>query len=733
MNSSRLFFRNLSIQSNLSRQQQSKPALKLNPIHPKSNFKKSNQNLNSILKSKLEKFNSIELPTIYSFTLNLIGLLKPKNHHNLQSHSWLNQLKSLILNYSDDILNNNNKDLNYLNAEFKNLFKSNSTNPISTAQNFDRTLLAHFIPWASTQTHRLHSSQNQNSSVNLHLKNLLAFISKLIDMRHPQNLYPDTRRYKRQIHLHVGPTNSGKTHNALRALLKAHSGIYAGPLRLLAHEIFTRINSGQIAPDLPPRHCNLLTGEEQRIISPFATLTSCTVEMLSSHQFYDVVVIDEIQMIGDIYRGDAWTQALLGVQTKQLHLCGEESVIDLIRNLSNDCGDEFILHRYQRLTPLKISDSSLAGNLSNVKQGDCIITFSRNNIYSLKKLIQSKTNLRVGLAYGGLPPEVREREAQMFNRGNQLEGQAGYDVLVGSDAIGMGLNLKINRVIFESLHKFDGLKQIQLSPSQIKQIGGRAGRYGILPSNLNSSSSGQNSSNSPSSSNTIGEVLTLLESDMDLLRQSMAAPSEPISKAVLKAPFETIQGLARLVHHGTPFSTLLTLRRNLTATMPQFEIGDEKSATSIADAIENIKTLSLSERDLFCSAPANPRNPLAISSLQAWANAHGSRKEVNLEAWLRHQNLQATIQTIQDLPNQIQNQPPSQPIKHQIKLERLHNETLLRLESLHKCLVLYLWLSFRLPESFPSSRLCESWKLQCEDALAVGLNAVMNVKKTDQS
>jgi ATP-dependent RNA helicase SUPV3L1/SUV3 len=46
-----------------------------------------------------------------------------------------------------------------------------------------------------------------------------------------------------------------------------------------------------------------------------------------------------------------------------------------------------------------------------------------------------------------------------------------------SDAIGMGLNLNIRRIIFYTLKKFDGYTRRTLLPSEIKQIAGRAGRY----------------------------------------------------------------------------------------------------------------------------------------------------------------------------------------------------------------------------------------------------------------
>ncbi|PLW15115.1 hypothetical protein PCANC_13947 [Puccinia coronata f. sp. avenae] len=606
----------------------------------------------------------------------------------------------------------------------KHLLQVCTARRLPQTEQIQHLLLSSFIPWAASPANPL--------PIHPALKASLASLSKLIDIRKPEDLYPDARRYKRQIHLHVGPTNSGKTHSALRALLSAHTGVYAGPLRLLAHEVFTRVNNGQIAPDLPPRPCNLLTGEEQKISSPTAGLTSCTVEMLSCHQFYDVVVIDEIQMIGDTFRGDAWTQAILGVQAKEVHLCGEESVVGLIERIAHSCQDQFFLHRYQRLTPLKVADSSLHGDLSKVQRGDCLVTFSRNNIYALKKAIQSATNLRVGMAYGGLPPEVREREAQMFNRGGEVEGEGGYDVLVGSDAIGMGLNLKIKRVIFQSLHKFDGRNEVPLSTSQIKQIGGRAGRFGILPGAAASAQAGESqvgpddrSASIPQASGTVGEVLTLNESDMSLLRKSMVAPFGAIDRAVLKAPFSTVEGLARRVAEGVRYASLLELRRMLTLTRPEFAIGDEKNAGAIADALQGIPALSLAERDLFCSAPVSSRSPIAIAALQAWARAHSLRREVDFLGWVRHEKVEQTIASIEStIINSSESPPPPKKKQNQLKLEKMHNETLLRLESIHKCLVLYLWLAFRLPESFLHFELCHQLKLRTETALGIGLNSI---------
>lgn len=253
---------------------------------------------------------------------------------------------------------------------------------------------------------------------------------KLADLRYPVEWYPATREIQRTIHLHVGPTNSGKTYHALKRLEQARSGIYAGPLRLLAHEVFTRLNAKGIA-------CDLLTGDE-RVVSDgeIAQMKSCTVEMVPLNTDVDIAVIDEIQMIGHKERGWAWTQALLGLKAKELHLCGEERTVPLIRELVTSMGDKLEVHTYKRLSPLKTMSSSLRGRLSDLRKGDCVVVFSKVGIHAMKRSIEQTTQKRVAVVYGSLPPEIRAQQAKLFN-----DPDNDYDILVASDAIGMGLNL----------------------------------------------------------------------------------------------------------------------------------------------------------------------------------------------------------------------------------------------------------------------------------------------------
>jgi ATP-dependent RNA helicase SUPV3L1/SUV3 len=115
--------------------------------------------------------------------------------------------------------------------------------------------------------------------------------------------------------------------------------------------------------------------------------------------------------------------------------------------------------------------------LSSLCSGDAVIAFSRTNVLAMKAEISRMVNpatgkpFKVATIYGTLGPEVRRSEAQRFSTGEA-------EILVATDAIGMGLNLPIDRVIFSTLVKYDGRIVRDLLPNEIRQIGGRAGRHG---------------------------------------------------------------------------------------------------------------------------------------------------------------------------------------------------------------------------------------------------------------
>jgi ATP-dependent RNA helicase SUPV3L1/SUV3 len=350
---------------------------------------------------------------------------------------------------------------------------SSALTDVTQGSTIERTISRIFFDWVLIPQFRSLYGTFVSQFTLDSLRNLRA----ITDFPHPAEQYPRARTINRKIIMHVGPTNSGKTHHALRALAAAKSGVYAGPLRLLAHEIWERLNKGQIIPlgvDLDKdaevdsssgidimdgsseaapivtkqknpsyaRPCNLLTGEEQRTVAIDALL-SCTVEMLPFDHKFDVAVVDEIQMIADPGRGSGWTSAVLGLCAAEIHLCGEETAVPIVKKLVEQTGDELVVNLHQRLTPLQPADKSLDGDYGNIREGDCVVAFSRSEIYSIKSKIERSTGLRCAVAYGRLPPEIRSEQAALFN-----DPSSGYDVMVGSDALGMGLNLCVRSAQF---------------------------------------------------------------------------------------------------------------------------------------------------------------------------------------------------------------------------------------------------------------------------------------------
>lgn len=254
--------------------------------------------------------------------------------------------------------------------------------------------------------------------------------SAITDLRYPTEWYTAARQIQRNVHLHIGPTNSGKTYNALKRLEEKGDGFYAGPLRLLAHEVYSRFKA-------KGAKCDLVTGDDiRRDDDPNVSLYASTVEMVDVSTPVEVAVIDEIQMIASEDRGWAWTRAFLGANAKEVHLCGEARVLPLVRELCAATGDTLQVHEYKRLNPLKVMTKSLGGDLKNLRKGDCIVTFSVMNIHALKKQIELDTGRHCAIVYGSLPPETRAAQAALFN-----DPDNDYDFLVASDAIGMGLNL----------------------------------------------------------------------------------------------------------------------------------------------------------------------------------------------------------------------------------------------------------------------------------------------------
>lgn len=330
-----------------------------------------------------------------------------------------------------------------------------------------------------------------------------------------------------------GPTNSGKTYRALQYLKSATSGVYLGPLRLLALEVSDELNKDGVS-------CNLLTGEEN--IPVFgAQLTASTIEMCDLSAEYDVAVIDECQMIGDRDRGHQWTKAILGVRAKKVILCTAEEAKGLLKGLLKKIGAKVEIVQCNRLCPLEYG--GVIRNIKDVEPGDCLVTFSRKNVLAIAAALE-RIGVKASMIYGALPPASRREEVRRFTEGETK-------VVVATDAIGMGVSLPIRRVVFCQTEKFDGISVRNLKTTEILQIAGRAGRFGKYP---------------------VGYVCTM--KNPQLIEDALFKTPELLSEIKIPFPIEAIDtdyDLLALLKAWNNLPTQSGKRANMASTIKLYE------------------------------------------------------------------------------------------------------------------------------------------------------------------
>ena len=354
------------------------------------------------------------------------------------------------------------------------------------------------------------------TSENIYIKNKAKDEIQEIILDNPIYEYKETREMKRHFYLHVGETNTGKTHASIERLMEVETGVYLAPLRLLALEIQDKLNSENIS-------CSLLTGEEEDIIS-YAGHVSSTIEKLQLGTPYDVCVIDEAQMIADKQRGWAWTRAIIGVMAPEVHICMAPEAKDVIIKLIKDCNDTYEVIEHKRDTELIFEDKKFDLN-KDVKPGDALVVFGKKKALAVSAQLLNN-NIKTSIIYGSLPYSTRKKQFERF-----LDGET--EVIVCTDAIGMGVNLPIKRIVFLETRKYDGVSLRKLNVSEIKQIAGRAGRKGIYNK---------------------GYVATM--SDPNLIRDALKAKTKKIEKCFIGIPDSILEINIDLVDALKTWSTM---------------------------------------------------------------------------------------------------------------------------------------------------------------------------------
>ena len=444
-----------------------------------------------------------------------------------------------------------------------------------------------------------------------------------------KKLFPVARSLNREIIFNVGPTNSGKTYSALKELKEADSGLYLAPLRLLAQEGYEDLKSCSIG-------VSLITGEEE-IIDEESTHISSTIEMLNSDIEVEVCVIDEVQMIKDRDRGWAWANALIGAPAKRVILTGSSDALDVVKAIAEYLGEELKVVEFKRKNSLELLSSPTL--LDAIEEATAIVTFSRKDVLAIKSKLAGKFTTSV--VYGNLSPEVRREEAKRFREGKS-------QVLIATDAIAMGLNLPIKTLLFAKDNKFDGLQRRELTTTEILQIAGRAGRYGLHES---------------------GYVGALEHPTLSTIKAKFNKELKPIELPIsVMASLEHVLLIGDILQTDNLYTILDFFASNMEFDGP-FVAANIDSMLEVAKIVDEYKLDLVSKYHLACA-------PVSISSphIQKAFNRYLRLLQENKEVKFLEPNIKSK--------------------------KAISYSALLSAEDIVKEVSLYLWLSFKFGEHF---------------------------------
>lgn len=400
------------------------------------------------------------------------------------------------------------------------------------------------------------------------------------------------RRLNRRILFHMGPTNSGKTYAALQALTAAPTGAYLAPLRLLALENYEALRERGL-------RAGMVTGEE--VLGELGpTHTARTIETADLTRPIDVAVIDEIQMLADPDRGWAWTNALFGIPAKTVIVCGSDDALSYVRRAAEAADESLEVIPFERKSPLILVEDAVP--LERVEPGDAVVAFSRRAVHESREILVARGH-RVATIYGALSPEVRRTEAARFRSGEAT-------VLVTTDAIGMGLNLgPLKRIVFSATRKWDGVGERALTNSEIRQIAGRAGRYGHQD---------------------VGYVAATNPTSIEPIRAALAgAPTAPAAdtRFYVRPDLTAIRSVAAEMQTPSLFEVMTHFARATFYAGSPFQPSALEEVLEIARTIDRAR-LPIEEKFVFSVCPIDRRDEIAMGMLERWSQARAARATV---------------------------------------------------------------------------------------------------------
>ncbi len=363
----------------------------------------------------------------------------------------------------------------------------------------------------------------------------------------------DTSRDRPALKAVLGPTNTGKTHLAMERMLAHESGVIGFPLRLLARENYDRA-----VREKGKNLVALVTGEE-KIVPPGARYFLTTVESMPTDQAFAFVAIDEVQLCADPERGHVFTERLLHARgTAETMFMGADTVRPIIQKLIPDV--EFISR--PRLSTLVYTGHK---KLTRLKARSCIVAFSANDVYAIAELIR-RTSGGAAIVMGALSPRTRNAQVDMFQSGE-------VDTLVATDAVGMGLNMDVDHVALAATRKFDGRGMRDLTPAELAQIAGRAGRH------MNDGTFG-----------TTGDIGGLASVMTEAITNHTFRPLKKVFWRNTDLDFRSIKALKESLAQK-PESDVLVLAREADDERALTGLGEDKTIADMSQTADGVQTL----------------------------------------------------------------------------------------------------------------------------------------------
>lgn len=260
----------------------------------------------------------------------------------------------------------------------------------------------------------------------------------------------------------------------------------------------------------------------------------------------------------------------------------------------------------------------------------------------------TEKGLSVATVYGNLSPEVRRAQAERFR-----EGQA--DIVVGTDALAMGLNMPIARIVMTTTVKYNGYEEEEIPAALAKQIAGRAGRYGVHEE---------------------GFVAGYDDDTHQVMRALMKEKIPPVAATgfAVAPSLEQLHRIAAVTGETSLVKLLKRFVHNIDVPDGFFYPRITEEQNERAEWLDTLP-LSVAEKFMLSLVPISSRVPVLQSAWEHWALSLAKKKVVKL-------------------------QPNPNP-------QHLFYMNLQEVEDTCRVYSAYAWLGYREPEYFPSIELAQ--------------------------